>query len=131
DGVFSNNVVFLTDNTGSSTNNVIGTGSTIPLASFQANPTTGFWPLTVNFTDNSSGTITNRFWDFGDGMTTNTTATNLAHSYSGPGTNTVSLTINGPVGISTVVSNGYIVVTNLPPKLVTGPSSLDFGPVIV
>src|SRR5206468_10234630 len=27
--------------------------------------------------------------------------------------------------------NGYIVVTNLPPKLVVSPSNLDFGPVIV
>jgi len=69
--------------------------------------------------------------DFGDGSTTNTSATNLTHSYAGPSTNTVRLTATGPVGISTVVSNGYIVVTNLPPKLVVSPTNLDFGPVVI
>src|SRR5262249_26512830 len=38
-----------------------------PIASFTANPSSGAKPLTVNFTDVSSGTITNRAWDFGNG----------------------------------------------------------------
>jgi uncharacterized repeat protein (TIGR01451 family) len=131
EGIFSNNVVFLTANAGSSTNPVTGATAPSPLASFSANPLSGFWPLTVSFTDNSSGAITNRFWDFGDGFTTNTSATNFTHDYAGPGTNAVTLTAYGPVGTSTVTSNAYIAVTNLPPKLVAGPSSLDFGSVIV
>jgi len=37
------------------------------------------------------------------------------HNYSGPRTNTVSLTVSGPVGSSTAVASGYLVVTNLRP----------------
>src|SRR5439155_21381482 len=126
-----NNVIFFTANAGSLTNKATGTAAIVPLARLSGSPTTGFWPLAVNFTDSSSGTITNRSWDFGDGTTTNTAATNLTHTYSGPGTNTVRLTVSGPVGISTVVSNGYVAVTNLPTKLVVSPSSLNFGSVVV
>src|SRR6266702_8771661 len=73
-GTFSNVVVVSTANDGSSTNALTGTGAVAPGASFSGSPTSGLKPLTVSFTDNSSGTITNRFWDFGDSSTTNTTA---------------------------------------------------------
>jgi len=61
---------------------VIGTGAVIPVASFQGNPTIGLKPLAVTFTDNSTGTITNRFWDFGDGSTSNSAAISLSHTYT-------------------------------------------------
>jgi PKD repeat protein len=81
-----------------------------PVASFSATPTNGSWPLTVTFTDTSTGTLTNRFWDFGDGSTTNTTANVLTHTYGGSGTNTVSLTVSGPGGNSSVTLTNYIAV---------------------
>ena len=97
----------------------------MPVANFVANPTTGLRPLTVTFTDNSTGTITNRFWDFGDGSTTNTTATTVTHIYSNAGNNTVSLTVSGPVGSNGINHPNYIVVTNLPPNLIVTPAALS------
>jgi PKD repeat protein len=70
------------------------------LASFTASPTYGLAPLAVTFTDTSTGDITNRFWDFGDSGTTNTTTNSIAHSYA-LGTYTVTLVVTGPNGVST------------------------------
>jgi len=67
-------------------------------------------------TDTSIGTITNRFWNFGDGTTTNTLSTNVVKNYTVAGTNTVTLIASGPVGASTNVRTNYIVVTNIPPS---------------
>jgi PKD repeat protein len=72
-----------------------------PFAGFSATPTSGSAPLAVTFTDTSIGTITNRFWNFGDGGTTNTTATSVSHTYTVAGTNTVQLIVSGPAGSST------------------------------
>ena len=62
-------------------------------ADFTANVFSGKLPLTVNFTDQSCGTITSWQWNFGDGATSN--EQNPSHTYSKPGTFTVSLTVNG------------------------------------
>ena len=102
-----------------------------PLAAFVGTPSSGYEPLTVSFTDNSTGTITNRFWDWGDGATTNTSATSLAHIYNSPGTNTVKLTVSGPGGTNTLVDSNYIVVSNLPPvglsiKMLTNQAQLTW-----
>jgi len=128
---FSNVVSFSSANAGNISGPVIGTGAIIPSAAFTGSPTSGLKPLTVNFTDSSTGTITNRFWDFGDGITTNTTAASFSHLYTNASTNTVSLTITGPVGTNTLSLASYIVVTNLPPQLSLSPLSLAFGPVVI
>src|SRR6266478_478347 len=78
---FTNVVTFTSGNAGNSSNPITGIGAVVPAAMFTASPTNGVRPLTVTFTDSSTGTITNRFWDFGDGSTTNTTATSFAHTY--------------------------------------------------
>ena len=75
--------------------------------------------MSVAFTDNSSGTITNEFWDFGDGTSTNTSTFSVSHTYTGPGTNTVVLTVSGPVGTDMLTQSGYIVVTNPGPVTVS------------
>jgi PKD repeat protein len=84
-----------------------------PLAVFNATPTNGTPPLAVNFHDNSVGSITNRHWVFGNGFTTNTTATNFVFTYNSIGTDTVTLTVSGLLGTNTVTRSNYIVV--LPP----------------
>jgi PKD repeat protein len=79
--------------------------------------------LTVTFTDTStdgttpgSGTITNRYWIFGDGGTSNTTATTLSHTYSSTGTNTVTLIVSDSIGMSaTNTQTDLVVVTAKPP----------------
>jgi PKD repeat protein len=117
-GSFSNVVIFIS-NGGNSTNALVGTAAVVPVADFTAVPTSGTWPLVVAFTDNSTGTITNRSWDFGDSGTTNTTLTALSHTYVGSGTNTVRLTASGPVGTNTLARPNYIIVTNVGPFSVT------------
>ena len=130
-GNFSNAVVLTTGNDGASTNAVTGTGAVVPVANFTGTPTSGLRPLAVSFSDTSTGTITNRFWDFGDGITTNTTATSVGHTYNIAGTHTVTLRVTGPVGTNTLVRANYITVTNLPPELDLSPNSLSFGSVII
>ncbi len=53
-------------------------------------------PLSVAFTDASTGTIASWIWDFGDGDSS--TAQHPSHTYTTPGTYTVSLTVTGPGG---------------------------------
>jgi len=126
EGSFSDVAIF-TSNDGSSTNTVTGSSAIVPVAGFNASPTSGHWPLTASFTSSSTGTITNLFWDFGDGSTTNTGLTNPIHVYTAANTNTVTLTASGPAGTDTLTVPAYIVVSNLPPKLVVSPANIDFG----
>ncbi len=81
-----------------------------PVAGFTADTTSGPVPLTVTFTDTSTGSITNRFWDFGDGATTNTTATSVVHTYNPIGGDTVQLIVSGPGGVNTNTQANYITV---------------------
>lgn len=92
-------------------NYIVVTGGTPPpVANFTASSTNGTAQLAVTFTDTSTGSITNRFWDFGDGNTTNfVVATNPLHTY-GSGVYSVTLTASGPGGNSTLVSNNLITV---------------------
>jgi PKD repeat protein len=78
-----------------------------PMASFTANPADGPAPLTVMLTDTSTGVVSNRFWDFGDGITTNITNTVVLHTYSA-GTYTITLVVSGPEGASTNIHPDYV-----------------------
>ncbi|MFA6243831.1 MAG: PKD domain-containing protein, partial [Candidatus Hydrogenedentales bacterium] len=65
------------------------------VASFSADTTLGQAPLTVSFTDTSTtsgGAITTWAWDFGDGGPVITTP-NPTHTYTNPGSYTVTLTV--------------------------------------
>ncbi|MEO0216878.1 MAG: SBBP repeat-containing protein, partial [candidate division WOR-3 bacterium] len=75
-------------------------------ADFTAEPTSGYKPLTVQFTDKSTGNITNWSWNFGDGGTS--TQQNPSHTYNIPGDFTVTLTVNGPGGSATETKTNYI-----------------------
>jgi len=86
-----------------------------PTANFSANPVRGRAPLTVRFTDTSAGEITNRFWSFGDGNSTNTTTTSLSHTYGIVGTYTVSLVVDGFGGVTTNTQANYISALSAPP----------------
>lgn len=67
-----------------------------PQAEFKGDPLTGLVPLTVSFTDQSTGEITSWKWNFGDGKTD--TARNPSHTYTAAGEYNVSLVVEGPGG---------------------------------
>ncbi len=81
-----------------------------PVADFTGMPINGTAPLSVSFTDASSGSIDNWLWDFGDGNTS--TEQNPNYTYNSPGTYTVSLTVNGPGGEDTETKTDYISVAH-------------------
>jgi serine protease len=80
-----------------------------PVADFVGNPTSGPMPLTVNFTDQSTGQIASWDWNFGDGGTS--TDQNPSHQYTAEGSYTVTLTVTGPGGSDDKVRTDYITVT--------------------
>jgi hypothetical protein len=80
-----------------------------PVADFTADPTAGTAPLTVNFTDFSTGDITSWEWNFGDSGTS--TAQDPSHIYNTTGAYTVSLTVTGPGGTDTETKIDYITVS--------------------
>mgnify|MGYP003764676023 CR=1 FL=1 len=88
-----------------------------PVAAFSASPTTGIAPLTVQFTDASTGSPTSWHWDFGDGRTS--IAQSPRHTYSTAGTYTVNLTATNAGGSDTETKNGYITVSAAPPTAPT------------
>jgi uncharacterized repeat protein (TIGR03803 family) len=67
-----------------------------PKANFSASPRSGDAPLQVNFTNESSGLVTSRQWNFGDGTTS--TDENPTHTYDSPRTYKAKLTVYGPGG---------------------------------
>jgi len=99
-----------------------------PVAEFAAEPRSGEAPLTVTFTDRSTGIITAKTIDFGDesgyGVVINTGyGETFTHTYNDPGTYTVSLTAVGPGGSDTEIKTGLITV-NAPPS---PPPVAEFG----
>lgn len=93
------------------------------VADFSATPTSGTAPLTVSFTDKSTGDIDTWQWDFGDGTTS--TEQNPTHSYATAGDYTVKLTVTGPEGSDTKTVSSYIAVS--PPGEGTGTLRLNLS----
>jgi PKD repeat protein len=79
-------------------------------ANFAGSPTSGVAPLTVQFTDTSTGGPTGWAWDFGDGATS--TEANPAHAYTTPGNYDVSLTVSSGGGTDTEFRAGYVTVAS-------------------
>jgi PKD repeat protein len=82
---------------------------TAPVAGFTADTTSGQAPLTVSFTDTSTGGPTSWSWDFGDGSASS--ARHPTHTYTEPGEYTVSLTATNTAGSSTATRTEFISVT--------------------
>ncbi len=79
-------------------------------ADFAVAPASGCAPLAVEFTDQSTGTISSYSWNLG-----NSTTSTLQHpstTYATPGIYTVSLTVTGPAGTST--KTGSVTVYDKP-----------------
>ncbi len=80
-----------------------------PTAAFSGSPTSGSYPLTVSFTDQSADSPTSWSWIFGDGGSS--TAQNPSHEYTAAGTYDVSLTVSNANGSDSLTRTGYITVT--------------------
>ncbi len=112
-GLYAVSLTVLTD-IGNSATTRTGYVSIRPEAAFSADVTNGAGSLAVQFTDETDPgnlAILSRQWDFGDGASS--TLQNPSHTYSTPGTYTVSLTTTSSEGPDTETKAGYIVVTPL------------------
>ncbi len=79
-----------------------------PVVSFTSTLTSGMMPFTVAFTDTSTGVVSTRLWEFGDGVTS--ADTNPSHIYTNPGIFTVTLAVGGPGGSDVLTKTNYIVL---------------------
>ncbi len=95
------------DGTDSKSDTVIVTEAVL-IAKFGADVTEGPVPLTVQFSDSSSGNIESWLWEFGDGETSS--EQNPSHQYTSADTFTVTLTISGPGGTAKLSKTDFIKV---------------------
>ena len=79
-----------------------------PVAEFTGSPLSGPAPLTVDFTDLSSGGPTHWSWDFGDGQSS--TEHEPQHVYAQPGTFSVTLRSANGAGEDARTRTAYVVV---------------------
>lgn len=82
-----------------------------PVTDFTQNDTLGCAPFTVSFTDlssSSSSSLVSWLWNFGDGN--NATQKNPTHTYTAPGTYTVSLFATDDYCTGTKIKTGLITV---------------------
>lgn len=96
-----------------------------PVAAFTGSPLTGEAPLSVSFTDTSTGSPTSWLWSFGDGKLS--AEQNPVHVYETPGSYDVNLKASNEGGFDTEQKDGYIVV-NVPPKRAALLWAYQFGP---
>jgi PKD repeat protein len=95
-----------------------------PTANFEASPLIGLRPLTVNFTDLSTGDINTWQWKFGDGSESN--QRNPEYVYNKSGTYSVELTVTGSGGRNSITRQNYIIVDSLTWEM---PSTIIMGEV--
>jgi RHS repeat-associated protein len=99
---------------------VTGGGPEPPVAGFTASPLSGDVPLTVTFTNTTTGEATGYEWVYGDGLTSTTSTVTHTHAYTATGIYTVSLTATGPGGSDTLTRTNYITVTEVVSPPVAG-----------
>lgn len=86
--------------------------SQAPGANFSANTLQGCAPLSVNFTDLSTGSPRFWNWDLGNGQLSN--RQNPSTTYNNPGRYTVTLVVRNANGTNGVTRREYIVVNSSP-----------------
>jgi len=89
-------------------NYITVSNGTSPVASFTSDTRDGATPLSVRFSDSSTGIPTAWAWSFGDGAVSS--VMNPSHTYLSSGSYTVTLTAKNAAGSNTTVLNNYITV---------------------
>jgi PKD repeat protein len=90
-----------------------------PVADFEANSQISCRG-TIEFEDRSTSLPSNWLWDFGDGQTS--TQRNPVHTYTTPGTYSVSLTTSNSSGSDTETKNSFITVSLPTSPVASGPT---------
>ena len=83
-----------------------------PVADFTVSAQSGPAPLSVVFTDISTGTVTAWLWDFGDGVTSDEQSP--THTYTETTVYSVSLTVSNSNGSDIITKTNFITVTSMP-----------------
>lgn len=98
-----------------------------PVVNFGGSPLSGDTPLSVSFTDLSTGNPVFWSWSFGDGGTS--TEKNPVHMYRTPGTYTVSLSAYNEGGVGMHSITGYVTVAACAnqPVRITGAAPIPFN----
>ncbi|NYT07949.1 MAG: PKD domain-containing protein [Methanomicrobiales archaeon] len=100
-----------------------------PAAAFQGEPRSGDVPLTVRFTDLSTGSPSSWIWNFGDGGTSS--ERNPVHEYGMPGIYSVTLTVTNEYGTSSKTEPAYIAAGMLPAAQFIGSPREGQAPLMV
>lgn len=80
-------------------------------AAFKANNTTGAMPLTVSFTDQSSGSPTAWEWDFNNDGIIDATSQNPVYAFTSAGTYTVKLKVSNNGSADSTIKTDFVVVS--------------------
>ena len=96
-----------------------------PVADFTTEPASGVAPLTVRFTNRSTGNITSVRWDFGDGGTS--TENNPTYAFRNIGTFNIILEVQGPGGTSRAVRQITVEDPQIPAPVAEFEPSLSTG----
>jgi beta propeller repeat protein len=132
--IFNNTIVWgFTDprNTGTFSDDIVvcnltDTETTQSLvADFTSNIAPGNLPLSVSFTDTSTGTPISWLWEFGDGA--NSTEENPVHIYSAAGNYTVNLTVSNENSTDSKIA-AINVLNNSTPSTTEPYGEIEWGP---
>lgn len=86
-----------------------------PVVLFGADKTEGVYPLDVSFVDETTGDVAEWRWEFGDGETSSDR--NPIHTYTVPGSYSVSLTVSGAGGSNVETKDDYVRAVFTAPSL--------------
>ncbi len=102
------------NNCGTVTESLTISVSSLPFAAFSANSTSICMNESVQFSDNSTGTIASREWLFPGGLPSSSTEQNPLVTYGTAGSYPVTLIVSNNAGNDTITFQDYIEVNTVP-----------------